>query len=272
MQLNPLLTRTSIFLAHLRSLRFIQCHFLHNELSIWGNALQSLHPYCSAWAGHIMESYPISFVAALLHCTLEASRIHVLSFFTQAPHTSSVTHNTLRVLIYSNFFVVQSLSCVWLFATPRTAAHQASLSFTISQSLLKLMSIESVMPSNHLVLCHPLVLLPSIFPSIRVFSNELALRIRWPKYWSSLIYHMQKEDSWIIAEASHSKEIVLEFEGWVVEFQGKRVRPVEALAILLSDMWERCGHSSTILPKQITHLLFLDLSPRRQAMTFNLIK
>ena len=70
--------------------------------------------------------------------------------------------------------VVQSLSCVWLFATPWTAAHQASLSFTISQSLLKLMSIESVMPSN----CHPLLLLPSIFPSIRVFSNELALCIR----------------------------------------------------------------------------------------------
>ena len=69
-------------------------------------------------------------------------------------------------------------------ATPLTAACQASLSFTISRSLLKLMSIESVMPSNHLVLCHPLLLLPSIFPSIRVFSNELTLGIRWPKYWS----------------------------------------------------------------------------------------
>ena len=77
---------------------------------------------------------------------------------------------------------VQSLSCV--FATPWTAAHQASLSITNSQSLLKLMSIESVMPSNHLILCHPLLLLPSIFPSIRVFSNKSALRIRWPKYWS----------------------------------------------------------------------------------------
>ena len=73
----------------------------------------------------------------------------------------------------------------WLFATPWTAARQASLSFTISQSLLKLISIESVMPSNRLVLCHPLLLLPSIFPSIRVFSNELALLIRWPKYWAS---------------------------------------------------------------------------------------
>ena len=81
-------------------------------------------------------------------------------------------------------FVVQSLNCVWLFATPWTAAHQGSLSFTISQSLLKLMSTESVMPSNHLILCRPLLLLPSIFSSIRVFSNESALHIRWPKYWS----------------------------------------------------------------------------------------
>ena len=67
--------------------------------------------------------------------------------------------------------------------TPWAVAHQASLSITNSQSLLKLMSIESMMPSNHLILCHPLLFLPSIFPSIRVFSNELALRIRWPKYW-----------------------------------------------------------------------------------------
>ena len=80
--------------------------------------------------------------------------------------------------------VVQSLSCAQLFVIPLTAARQASLSFTNSQSLLKLMSIESVMPSNHLVLCHPLLLLPSIFPSIRVFPNESAFCIRQPKYWS----------------------------------------------------------------------------------------
>ena len=80
--------------------------------------------------------------------------------------------------------VAQSLSCVQLFATPWTAAHQASLSFTISQSLLKLMSIELMMPSNHLILCCPLLLLPSIFPSIRVFPNESTLFIRWPTYWS----------------------------------------------------------------------------------------
>ena len=78
----------------------------------------------------------------------------------------------------------QSLSRVQLFATPWTAAHQASLSITNSQSFLKLMSIESVMPSNHLILCRPLLLLPSIFPRIRIFLNESALRIRWPEYWS----------------------------------------------------------------------------------------
>ena len=77
-----------------------------------------------------------------------------------------------------------SVSHVWLFATPWTAARQASLSITNSQSLPKPMSIKSVMPSNHLILCHPLLLLPSIFPSIRVFSSESALCIRRPKYWS----------------------------------------------------------------------------------------
>ena len=82
------------------------------------------------------------------------------------------------------FSSVQSLSCVWLFVTPWTAARQASLSITNTQSLLKLVSIESVMPSSHLILWHPLPLLPSIFSGIRVFSNESILLIRWPKYWS----------------------------------------------------------------------------------------
>jgi len=86
-----------------------------------------------------------------------------------------------RILL---LFVVQSLSCVWLFATPWITAHQASLSFTFSWSLLKIMFIELVMPSNHFILCCPLLLLPLIFSSIRVFSNELAVCIRWPKYWS----------------------------------------------------------------------------------------
>ena len=80
--------------------------------------------------------------------------------------------------------VVRLLSCVQLFATSWTAAHQTSLSITNTQSFLKLMSAALVMPSNHLILCCPLLLLPSVFLSIRVFSNELAVHIRWPKYWS----------------------------------------------------------------------------------------
>ena len=80
--------------------------------------------------------------------------------------------------------VVQPLNCVWLFVTPRTAASQASLSFIISLSFLKLISIELVMPSNHLILCCRLLLQPSIFPSIRVFSKGSTLHIRWPKHWS----------------------------------------------------------------------------------------
>ena len=82
------------------------------------------------------------------------------------------------------FSSIQSLSHVKLFVTPWTAACQDSLSITNSQSLLKLMSIKSVMPFSHLILCHPLLFLPSIFPSIRIFSNESVLQIRWPKYWS----------------------------------------------------------------------------------------
>ena len=93
---------------------------------------------------------------------------------------------SLLVCLYVlwTFSSVQSHSCVRLFATPWTEARQASLSITTSQSLLKLMSIESMMPSSHLILCHPLLFLPSILPGIRVFSNESVLRIRWPKYWS----------------------------------------------------------------------------------------
>ena len=91
----------------------------------------------------------------------------------------------IRTCVFiSSVSSVLSLGCVQLFVTPWTAASQASLSITNPWSLLKLMSIESVMPSNHLILCCPLLLLPSIFPSIRVFSNESALHIRWPKYWS----------------------------------------------------------------------------------------
>ena len=94
------------------------------------------------------------------------------------------THTHIALKIKNRISSVQLLSCVWLFATPWTAAYQASLSITNSRSLSKLMSIESMMPSNHLILCHLLLLLPSVFPSIRVFSSESVLCIRWPKYWS----------------------------------------------------------------------------------------
>ena len=96
----------------------------------------------------------------------------------------STKSKTVESWSYAQFSSVQSLSRVRLFATPWIAARQASLYITNSQSSLRLTPIESVMPSSHLILCHPLLLLPSIPPSIRVFSNESALRMRWPKYWT----------------------------------------------------------------------------------------
>ena len=102
---------------------------------------------------------------------------------------------------------VQSLSSVWLFATPWIAARQASLSITNYWSSLKLMSIELVMPSSHLILCRPLLLLPPIPPSIRVFSNEPTLRMRWPKYWS---FNFS-----IISSNEHPGLISLEWTGWI---------------------------------------------------------
>ena len=98
--------------------------------------------------------------------------------------SSEQVFSCLLIILISLTQSIQSFSSVQLFVTPRNAAHQASLSITNSQSPFKPMSIESVMPSNHLVLCHPFLPLPSILPSIRDFSNESALRIRWPKYWS----------------------------------------------------------------------------------------
>ena len=106
----------------------------------------------------------------------------MLCFFVLVLYFQDFLYNTL--IIFKIISSVQSLSHVRLFGTPRTAARRASLSITNSQSLLKLMSIESVMPYSHLILCRPLLLLPPVLPSIRVFSNELALCMRWPKYWT----------------------------------------------------------------------------------------
>ena len=123
----------------------------------------------------------------LIHCSVYSHRCHLpkwtglwflLKIIFLMPGTGLYLSET------QNARSVQLLSHVQLFVTPWTAAHQAALSITNSRSLLKLMSIELVMPSNHLILCHPLLLPPSIFPSIRVFSNESALCIRSPKYWS----------------------------------------------------------------------------------------
>ena len=105
--------------------------------------------------------------------------IHLV-FVPSSWHTAPETPVISRVL----FATTKSLSQVWLFVTPWTAAHQASMSITVSMSLLKLMSIISVISSNHLILCHPLLLLPSIFPIIRIFSNESVIHIRTPKYWT----------------------------------------------------------------------------------------
>ena len=127
---------------------------------------------------------------------IEKIRIHTIPFYIWVLHTYFKNENTVPSILLkgmANWFwnslcirtvVVQLLSRVWLFVTPRTAPWQASLSITNSWSLLKLMSIASVMPPNHPILCRPLLLLSPIFPSIRVFSIESGLRTRWPKYWS----------------------------------------------------------------------------------------
>ena len=123
-----------------------------------------------------------TFKSLLQHYSSKALILQCSAFFIVQPSQPYMT--TGKTIALTQIRSDQSLSHVRLFATPWTTAHQASLSFTLPQSLLKPMSIKLVMPSNHLILCHPLLLLPSIFPSIRVFSNELALHIRWPKYWS----------------------------------------------------------------------------------------
>ena len=131
---------------------------------------QSIGVSASKWYLQAPVLHPCCFLYFALIPGVTLHLFFILACFT----SSSLLKCTLLV-------VVQSLSHIRLFAIPWTAAHQASLSFTISQSLLKLVSIESVMPSNHLIPCCPLLLLPSIFPSIKAFSNESALHIMWPK-------------------------------------------------------------------------------------------
>ena len=153
-------------------------------------------PHCSTH--HMLSSQQLGTLLILLLNVVDSSSEARPAFV--LPASKCIPH--LRVLLSSHkilsnfcgisfqpvlmcsFVIVQSLTRVWFFVTPWTAAHQASLSLAISWSLLNLMSAESVMPSNHLTLCCPLLLPSSIFPSVTVFSNESALYIRWPKYWS----------------------------------------------------------------------------------------
>ena len=136
---------------------------------------------------------------------------------------------------------VQSLSTVRLFATPGTAARQASLFITNSRSLLKLMSIESMMLSNHLILCLPLLLLPSIFPSIRVFSNDSALHIRWPKYWSFSFN--------ISTSSEHPGLISFRMTGWI-SLQSKGLKSLLQHHISKASIF-RCSDFSVV---QLSHL------------------
>ena len=140
------------------------------------------------------------------------------------------------------FSSVHLLSHVQLFATPWTAAHQASLSITNSLSLLTLMSVESVMPSSHLILCRPLLLLPLIFPSIRVFSNESTLRMRWPKYWSFSFSIRLSSEHW------GNRQI------WPWNTEWSRTKASRVLPR------ERTGHSKHPLPTTQEKTLHMDIT------------
>ena len=146
-----------------------------------------LVPLCGQSFFSFRQLFPLSVFIVLPFPECHVIYSHAVVFWVWLLSFSMVILRSAHVVasVTGSFFfaaAVLSLSCVWLFLTPWTVAPQASLNFTISWSLLKLMSIESVMPSNLLILCCLLLLLPSIFPSIRVFSSESALHIRWPKY------------------------------------------------------------------------------------------
>ena len=161
------------------------------ESTVWGSGLNgwifflSVFIACRSWASCHLLSFFTGRIGLLQGYWqgLRSPCLNRLSIIGLVHARASLLHE-YSIWFLSKLVVAQLLSPVWLFETPWTAAHQASLYFTLSLSLLKLMSIESVMPSNQVILCCSLLLLPSIFPSIRVFSQESALHIRWPKYWS----------------------------------------------------------------------------------------
>jgi len=148
---------------------------------------------CHLWGRTESDTTEVTQQQGNLITIVTTSIQYCMAALSRALRGKKLTHTDSKEMSRTDFFhkqpnrlsiVIQSPSCVWLPATPWTVACQASRSLTISQSLPKFMSIESVIPSNYLILCHPLLLLPSIFPSIRVFSNEPALCIRWPEYLS----------------------------------------------------------------------------------------
>ena len=176
----------------------------------------------------------------------------------------------------------QSLNHVQLFATPWTAASQALLSFTISQSLLKLMSIGSVMPSNHRILCHPLLLLPSIFPSIRVFSKESVLCIRWPKYFSfTFSTSLSNEYSGLISFRKDCLDL-LTVQGFsrVLQHHSSKASILQRSAFLivqLSHPYMTTGKTIALTRQtfvgKVTSLLFIGISsgPRGRGSSFSLL-
>ena len=171
------------------------------------------------------------------------------------------------------FSSVQLLSCVQLFATPWTAAHQASLSITNYQSLLKLMSTESVVLSNHLILCHPLLLLTSSFPIIMVFSNESVLYIRWPKYWSFsfsispsneysglISLRMDWLDLWCLLQHHSSKASILRHSAFFIfQLSHPCVTTGKAIALI---RWTFVGKVTSLLFNMLSRLLLFNMLSR----------
>jgi len=184
-----------------------------------------------------------------------------------ATSTPSGNHQ-FALCVFVIVVVVESLSCIWLFATPWTVACQALNSFTISQSLFKLISIEWVMPHNHLMLCHPLLFLPLIFPSIRVLSNELAFLIRWPKYWSFSI-SPSNEYSGLISFRIHWFDLLCSPGGSQESFPTPQFKSINSLVLRLlygppltsiHDYWKTIALITQPFVSKLMSLLFTTLS------------
>ena len=173
--------------------------WLRLSLSLWMNSLLmlALFFFCVKWV-RACESNESCYLSILWPTSLPCPKTYQRPKPSRAWPTLPVgTASFSQTWFFLDKNYAQSLSSVWLFVTPWTAAHQAPLSSTISLSLLKFMSIEPVMPSSHLILCHSLLLLSSIFPSIRVFPNKSVFHIRWPKYWRFSISPSEKHSGLI---------------------------------------------------------------------------